>query len=134
MTIRELFDAKLTFTNCVKIECKLNKAKELVGNEAWQQDFIEKIGINLEEIAKRIKLVRASKKKIPGGQRAFVLGYWFTIAKIMIPLMPSATYFLSTATKSRQKMPLSNAEGPACRGRQTGRLRLCCGCISRRQR
>ena len=29
----------------------------------------------------------------------------------LLPLMPSATYFLSTATKSRQKMPLSNAEG-----------------------
>ncbi len=25
--------------------------------------------------------------------------------------MPSATYFFSTAKKSRQKMPLSNAEG-----------------------
>ena len=29
--------------------------------------------------------------------------------------MPSATYFLSPATKSRQKMPLSNAEGLAQR-------------------
>ena len=29
--------------------------------------------------------------------------------------MPSATYFFSTAKKSRQKMPLSNAEGLAQR-------------------
>ena len=29
----------------------------------------------------------------------------------LLASMPSATYFLSTATKSRQKMPLSNAEG-----------------------
>jgi len=28
-------------------------------------------------------------------------------------ILPSATYFLSPATKSRQKMPLSNAEGLA---------------------
>ena len=32
-----------------------------------------------------------------------------------LPPMPSATYFLSTATKSKQKMPLSCAEGLAQR-------------------
>ena len=32
-----------------------------------------------------------------------------------LPLMPSATYFFLTAKKSRQKMPLSNAEGLAQR-------------------
>ena len=37
--------------------------------------------------------------------------------------MPSATYFFSTAKKSKQKMPLSNAEGLAQRERgTTGRL------------
>ncbi len=33
----------------------------------------------------------------------------------LIPPMPSATDFFSTAKKSRQKMPLSNAEGLAQR-------------------
>ena len=39
----------------------------------------------------------------------------YKVFSIIFLFMPSATYFLSPATKSRQKMPLSNAEGLAQR-------------------